>query len=204
MTADSGVCGRMGSIPIQRARRRKASGVDRDRAFEAGLFLLFLRFSGHPLSCLVGDEWTDQINAPALPACFCACCPALSAARRQALSTNLRLVRLSHRLAALNPPFVKAAYKFLDFDGDGDTDIPYHPAGVGTTAAAVLSERSGTAFALARNGRSACSGIGVRHGRNTHQEPRPCSHFETTSYDDWEYECHDCGLFTAMRSARTH
>jgi hypothetical protein len=30
------------------------------------------------------------------------------------------------------------------------------------------------------------------------------SHFETTSYDDWEYECHDCGLFTAMRSAHTH
>ena len=30
------------------------------------------------------------------------------------------------------------------------------------------------------------------------------SHFETTSYDDWEYECHDCGLFTGMRSAHTH
>ena len=30
------------------------------------------------------------------------------------------------------------------------------------------------------------------------------SHFETTSYDDWEYECHDCGLFTAMRSAHIH
>jgi hypothetical protein len=30
------------------------------------------------------------------------------------------------------------------------------------------------------------------------------SHFERTSYDDWEYECHDCGLFTTMRSARTH
>lgn len=30
------------------------------------------------------------------------------------------------------------------------------------------------------------------------------SHFETTSYTDWEYECHDCGLFTDMRSAHTH
>jgi hypothetical protein len=25
---------------------------------------------------------------------------------------------------------------------------------------------------------------------------------ETTSYDHWEYECHDCGLFTKMYSAR--
>ncbi|MFZ5440700.1 MAG: hypothetical protein ACOZQL_11880 [Myxococcota bacterium] len=29
------------------------------------------------------------------------------------------------------------------------------------------------------------------------------SHFETTSYADWEYECHDCGLFTTMREVRT-
>lgn len=29
------------------------------------------------------------------------------------------------------------------------------------------------------------------------------SHHETTSYDSWEYECHDCGLFTEMRKAQT-
>jgi hypothetical protein len=30
------------------------------------------------------------------------------------------------------------------------------------------------------------------------------SQSETTRYTSWEYECHDCGLFTLMRSARTH
>lgn len=30
------------------------------------------------------------------------------------------------------------------------------------------------------------------------------SESETTRYVDWEYECHECGLFTAMRSGRTH
>lgn len=29
------------------------------------------------------------------------------------------------------------------------------------------------------------------------------SHFETTRYADWEYECRRCGLFTSMRSGRT-
>ncbi|MDP3569505.1 MAG: hypothetical protein Q8S42_02680 [Archangium sp.] len=29
------------------------------------------------------------------------------------------------------------------------------------------------------------------------------SHFETTHFQRWEYECMECGLFTAMRSTRT-
>jgi len=42
----------------------------------------------------------------------------------------------------LSPPGYRAAYKFMDFDGDGDTDVVYHPAGIRTTASRILYEDS--------------------------------------------------------------
>lgn len=42
----------------------------------------------------------------------------------------------------LSPPGYRAGYKFMDFDGDGDTDVVYHPAGIRTTASRILYEDS--------------------------------------------------------------
>ncbi|MEW6742093.1 MAG: RHS repeat-associated core domain-containing protein [Planctomycetota bacterium] len=42
----------------------------------------------------------------------------------------------------LSPADLRSASHFLDFDGDGDSDIIYHPAGLGATAAWILEPSS--------------------------------------------------------------
>jgi hypothetical protein len=45
-------------------------------------------------------------------------------------------------MEALTPPDLLSAHKFLDFDGDGDTDVVYHPAGITTVSSGVRLDRS--------------------------------------------------------------
>lgn len=40
--------------------------------------------------------------------------------------------------AAVSPADSRSAHRFIDFDGDGDTDVVYHPAGLGTTTSRIL------------------------------------------------------------------
>jgi uncharacterized protein (TIGR02996 family) len=63
----------------------------------------------------------------------------------------------------------------------------------------------GSGFPLGKYLFSTCSWCGSANTLGIWSETWSLySHFETTRYADWEYECDDCGLFTAMRSGHTH
>ncbi len=55
---------------------------------------------------------------------------------------NLAQVNHSSKENALTPPDLRSAHKFLDFDGDGDGDIIYHPVGLSSPASRLLYRRS--------------------------------------------------------------
>ena len=46
-----------------------------------------------------------------------------------------------------------------------------------------------------------CASSDTRHTSGSHSALY--SHFETTNYDSWGYECMDCGVFTSMSSVHT-
>lgn len=51
---------------------------------------------------------------------------------------------------------------------------------------------------------SSCGWCGSAHTRGVWERTSALySHFETTSYRDWEYECGECGLFNGMREVYT-
>lgn len=63
----------------------------------------------------------------------------------------------------------------------------------------------GSGFALSSALFSTCSWCGSANTLGIWSRSSSLyARFECTSYDDWEYDCHDCGLFTGMRESFTH
>lgn len=80
---------------------------------------------------------------------------------------------------ALTPPWRRSGYQFTDFDGDGDVDVLYHPAGLKTPAARVAGEHSflqqddGSWQRMGRDGTSFRSSLLVRDIADVDGDRRP-------------------------------